>query len=185
MRDATEANQIAVKSDVIAPMYLVYLETGDDQDIYVASTPFDIEYNGNTFIGVGTLGKIGDITEGIEIQSYTLQLILSGVPTSMVNEAMETEMQGKVCKVWMGILNDDGALVSDPVLMFRGKTDTLEIEIGDTATITLKAESRLVDWERARTELYTDASQKKKWPDDRGLEFVEQSAQAEIIWGQR
>jgi len=185
MRSISDDSKTAVASDVVYPIYLVYLETGTaGEEIYLSSTPYDIEYNGNTFLGVGTLGKIGDITEGSEIQSYNLNLTLSGIPNSIIFEAFETTMQNKVCKVWMGLLNSAGVFDGNPVLMFSGKTDTMEIELGETATITLSAESRLVDWERARTSLYTDASQKKNWPSDKGFEFVEATSEAEIIWGQ-
>lgn len=184
MREIDSDNRTAVAGSNVAPAYLVHLESRT-QDLYITSLPRDINFDGNTFLGVGTFGRVGDITEGSEVQSYTLTLELSGIPTALVSEAMDADMQGKTCKVWLAAVDPEINVIGEPTLMFRGKTDTMDISIGKTATITLQAESRLVDWERARTELYTDATQKKKWPDDKGLEFVEETSQAEIIWGQR
>jgi hypothetical protein len=177
-------NKTAVSSDIVGAAYMVYLESRS-QDLYLTSLPYDVSFEGNSFIGVGSLGKIGEIKEGSDIQSYSLSMELTGIPSGMISEAMDADMQGLTCKVWLAVIASDMSIIGNPTLMFRGKTDTMEIKIGESATITLQAESRLVDWERPRTELYTDATQKKKWPDDKGLEFVDATSKVEIIWGQR
>ena len=74
-------------------------------------------------------------------------------------------------------------IVADPVLVFHGRMDVMNIEIGNTATITVTAESRLADWNRARTSRYTDEEQQRLYPGDKGLQYVAQTAEMELVWG--
>jgi len=53
----------------------------------------------------------------------------------------------------------------------------------ETATIAISIESRLIDLERARTLRFTDQSQKSRFPNDRGLEFVEDLQDKQFNWG--
>ena len=59
----------------------------------------------------------------------------------------------------------------------------MNIEAGETATISISVESRLVDWERPRVHRYTNADQQIAYPGDKGLEFVAQMVEKELVWG--
>ena len=62
--------------------------------------------------------------------------------------------------------------------------DTMGIEdTGDTANISLTAESRLIDLERSRERRYTSEDQKIDYPNDKGLEFIADLQDKEIVWG--
>jgi hypothetical protein len=62
--------------------------------------------------------------------------------------------------------------------------DTMGIEdSGDTANIGLTAESRLIDLERSRERRYTSEDQKIDYPNDKGLEFIADLQDKEIVWG--
>ena len=54
---------------------------------------------------------------------------------------------------------------------------------GDTATIKLTAESRLIDLDRSRERRFTSEDQKIEFPDDKGLEYVDDLQDKEIVWG--
>ena len=54
---------------------------------------------------------------------------------------------------------------------------------GETANISLTAESRLIDLERARERRYTSDDQKVRHPNDTGLDFVASLQEKEIAWG--
>jgi hypothetical protein len=61
--------------------------------------------------------------------------------------------------------------------------DTCDLEIGETATITLTIQNRLADWERPRLRRYTDEDQQSVYDGDLGLQFVAQMAEKTIYWG--
>lgn len=59
----------------------------------------------------------------------------------------------------------------------------MNTEVGDTATITLSAESRMVTWDRPRTRRYNNEDQQSRYPGDRGFEYVAQMVEKSLIWG--
>lgn len=121
--------------------------------------------------------------EGAELQSYAVQLTLSGIPTELVSLALVDQYQGREAKIYLGLVDDKHALTGTPLLIFRGQMDTMDIELGKNATITLTVQSRLADWERPRLRRYTNEDQQSDYPDDRGFEFVAQMAEKTIYWG--
>ena len=54
---------------------------------------------------------------------------------------------------------------------------------GDTANINVTAESRLIDLDRTRERRYTSEDQKIDFPNDKGLEFIADLQDKEIVWG--
>ena len=54
---------------------------------------------------------------------------------------------------------------------------------GQTCTISVSAESRLIDLDRTRERRYTSEDQKIDFPNDKGLEFIADLQDKEIIWG--
>jgi len=61
--------------------------------------------------------------------------------------------------------------------------DTMDVELGTTASITVAAESRLADWDRPRVRRYNAADQNISYPSDKGFEFVPQMVEKSIRWG--
>jgi hypothetical protein len=74
--------------------------------------------------------------------------------------------------------------VADPYLVFDGRMDVMTIEdAGETANISLSAESRLIDLERARVRRYTNNDQQNQFAGDTSLRFVADLQDKEIAWG--
>jgi hypothetical protein len=55
----------------------------------------------------------------------------------------------------------------------------------DTSTIELKVENKLIDLERARIARFTSGYQKSIYPNDKGLDFVEDLQDKKITWGRK
>lgn len=143
-----------------------------------------IPWNGYDWVGMGSLGNIQDVTEGSDMEARGVAMALSGIPTSLVSTALGEYYQGRDCKIWIAPLDPATQMpVADPVLIFFGRMDNMQIEIGETATINVSAESRFADWDRPRVRRFNDADQKTEYLTDRGFEFVEQMVEKEILWG--
>jgi hypothetical protein len=64
--------------------------------------------------------------------------------------------------------------------------DQMNIDDGpETSTIELKVENRLIDLERARVARYTSGYQKSVYPNDSGLDFIEDLQDKQIPWGRK
>ncbi len=139
---------------------------------------------GNSYTGVGTLGQVETIEESAELQAYGLRLGLSGVPNTLVGTALTEDYQGRAVRVFVGVLNASHALIASPVLVFAGRMDNMQITLGpETASISLNAENRLIDWDRPRVRRYNNADQQAEYTGDRGFEFVEQMVNKTLFWG--
>jgi hypothetical protein len=157
--------------------------------VRVTNAPYTFTWNGYSWIGLGALGGIDSVEEGANLEARGVALRLSGVPidgegdSENIAIALGEHYQGRDCRIWVAILNDSFSIIDSPKLLFVGRMDNMEIEIGQTATIVLKAESRLADLERPRVRRYNGADQKDVYPTDLGLDFVEQVTEMAILWG--
>jgi hypothetical protein len=181
-RDLASLTLAAGKAEVVRPVLLVRLDFASGV-VRATSAPFDIRMNGETYLGVGTLGAVSGVAEGAELQGYAIELTLSGVPPEMVALTLQDAYQGRDAQLYLGLLNDAHQLAGSPVLLFRGRMDTLDLQLGTTATLTLTVQSRLSDWERPRLLRYTHEQQQADYPDDKGFEFIAQMAEKTIVWG--
>lgn len=142
-----------------------------------------IDFNGETFLGVGDKGKVSEIEEETEVRSYGIVIELSGIPQANIAMALNEPLQGRKASLWLGFVNDDRQLVDTPLLLFKGRMDNSEGMLGDTGTVSVAVESRLADWGRPRIRLYTSASHNERWPSDKFFDFVAETVEREINWG--
>ena len=140
-------------------------------------------WNGAIWTGVGVLGRMSRIEETTELRSVSVEFELSGVPSDVLTIANGEGWQGRAAKVWFAALDDSMALVGEPLQVFSGLMDTMRLEEGKTATVSLTAESRLVDLERAPVRRYTAEDQRAEYPGDRGFDSVPMLQDMEVIWG--
>jgi hypothetical protein len=81
----------ALSSGLICPVIMVML-TFKSQTMYIWSGVGTLVYGGNSYIGVGSLGKIGDITEGVTVQAHGTVVKLSGIDKTLFAECL-TDIQ--------------------------------------------------------------------------------------------
>lgn len=182
MRILTTAAKAAF-SQLNFPMVVLVELDFVDGIVRVCNAGYTFTWNGFDWIGIGTLGSIEAISEGSALQMYGCALTLSGIPSSMISEAFSQNYQGRSAKIWLAPLTADYAFIADPVVVFAGRMDTMDIALGETATITLSVESRLTDWDRPRIRRFNDQDQQSEFPGDRGFRYVDQMVQKDLKWG--
>lgn len=143
----------------------------------------NMDWNGLTWLGVGRISSIEPIGEGMTLEARGLRFAIAGVDPANISIALGQQYQGRSCKVWYAPLNEDYSVVADPYLVFHGRMDTMDVELGATASITVSAESRLADWDRPRVRRYNSADQNIAYPSDKGFEFVPAMVEKNLRWG--
>ena len=139
-----------------------------------------------TWIGAGNLLQISEIQESSDVEATGFTISLSGQPSANIAIALASCRQGSICRIWLGALDADGALIADPVLLRRGRLDVPSIDdTGEECTISITYEDRLVDLERARERRYTTADQQIDYPEDLGFQFVPSLQDAVDVWGKQ
>lgn len=145
----------------------------------------DLAWNGFAWTGAGTLGSVSPIEETAALGAMGVTFTLSGVSPALLAIALGESYQGRLCRLWLGFFDQGWAIVADPVEVFSGRMDRVELaDEGSTATIRLAAENRLIDFERAPSpRFYTPEDQKGTYPMDKGLDFVPGLQSKVILWG--
>lgn len=143
-----------------------------------------LNWAGYNWSGLGTLAGISAIEETTEVSAKQVTVSLSGIPLENISLVLGSAKQGRGGKVWLGFLDANGNLIADPYLAFSGMLDVPVIEdAGESATISITYESRLVALERARERRYTHEDQQIDYPNDLGLAYVNAIQDAQISWG--
>jgi len=186
-RSLSSGMQAVSTADVVRPIFLVRMvfdsgETPNELNLW--SGVGDLTYDSETYTGVGDLLNISAVTETSDMQASGLNVTLTGVKSSLVVIAKDHEYQGRAITVMLGAFDASGDLVADPTVIFAGFMDTMTIsESGQTSTISIACENKLIAFERAKVRRYTAEDQKIDHPTDKGFEFVTAIVQKEIIWG--
>ena len=108
----------------------------------------------------------------------------NGLDSSLVSAALTENYQGRSAIIYLGALNADYTVVSDPYVFFKGRMDKMSIsDNGESAQIKVSLESRLIDLNRNRVRRFTDVDQQTEFAGDLGFKFVESLQEKSIDWG--
>lgn len=144
----------------------------------------DRVFMGNTFTAAGNLLGIASVQETVDLRANGIVLTLNGVNNAVLSLALSQRRQGKPVRAWIAFLDADDALLDAPYLIFDGRMDVPRISVGpETSTVSIQAESRLVDFQRPRRSRYTPEDQKTRYPGDRGFDFVPRIQSLRLMWG--
>ena len=148
------------------------------------------------YTGGGAMLGLSRIDETLEISARGAQVSLSGVPRSATDAlqlAFNENYQGRIATIKMCVLDADNprdltdittdhGSVFDTI--FTGFMDVMEIDEGaETSKITVSIESRLIKLKQPVNTRFTDQQQKRRFPNDKGLEFTTTTPLQKIRWG--
>lgn len=152
---------------------------------------YDMTWGGNPWLGMGIITNIEPIKENITLTATGLKISLTGVPSDIVSLALQEPIQGRTCRVWVGVLNKDTlALIDTPIQEYKGLLNVPLIEDDDgegvsnvhSSSVSLSVEGRLADMFRPNTRRYTDADQQKYYPNDLIFQYMPQMSEKVAIW---
>ena len=186
-RNITTAFNNAVSAQNVIPFFAVSLafNTGT---LYLWNGYGDISLTAggstNTYTGLGDAAGMSPIDEQSLIQASGANLVLNGVKSSLIATALSAQYTNRDGKIFLGMFDTSKNVIADVYTLFVGKMDVMIIrEQGDTSTIELKLENRLVALERAIERRYTDEDQKNLFSGDKGFEFVPDLQDKQLVWG--
>jgi hypothetical protein len=206
-RDLSTVTLENIEDDVVYPFFAVELLFDGDNTLrmWTGQGTLVLE-DGTEWVGLGNLLDVSAVEETSEMAVKGATLTLSGVPSEVLSLALSEPYQGRVCNIYFGtfstgaILQESGSFIllqdGSKILLesnstgfnqlFSGYMDQMNIvDAGDTATIELMVENRLIDLERARVARFTSGYQKSIYPGDLGLDFVEDLQDKDIVWGRK
>jgi hypothetical protein len=175
--------QTAATAEVVRPIVLVQCDF-DSGALNLWNGIGDLTVSGVTYVGGGTLLNISSMKESADLAANGMTVTLSGVMEPLISKARNEPYQGRELVIRLGAMDASNSVISTPVIIFSGFMDTMVIQDGaETATISVSVENRLIEFQRSRIRRYTAEDQKIDYPDDKGLEFVAEISEKEIVWG--
>lgn len=171
----------AFSDDELSPFIGVEMEF-DSGILRLWNGYIDLTIDGKAFVGSANLMAISGIEETGEIAAKGVNITLSGISTELISVALQENYQNRTARIYVGAIANDGSVASYQA--FGGRMDVMTIEEnGETATISLSAENRLIDLERPRIRRYTSEDQKSLYPGDLGLDYVNDLQDKTLDWG--
>jgi len=185
-RDLTTAMADAVAASTVRPILLFEATFSNDTGYYWTGFG-DLDWNGHTWKGVGDLIAITPADETDDVQGAGITVSAKAIQSADVAKALAELANGQAGSIRLGLLDEAGALIAEPKIVFRGRLDVGEIDDGDPENplVNLRYEHELVDLERAREWRYTSQHQEQLYSGDTGLKGVAALQDVDIIWGRR
>jgi hypothetical protein len=138
---------------------------------------------GAEFLGMGWLGQVQAVPQVSDIVATNVTLTLSGIPVELVTDAINAVRENSQATLWLGMLDQNSNVIGDPVQLFQGSLDVPTLTEGaDTCTISITAESPLIDLNRAPNRRFTDVDQQIDYPGDTGFAAVQLLQDFRIVW---
>ena len=206
-RDLSNDTIVSINENVVYPFFATELRFDGDNILRMWTGQGTLVLaDGTQWVGLGQMLNISTIEETSELAVKGATLTLSGVPSEVLSLALSEPYQGRVCNIYFGTLSQGDLLQesSSYILLqdgsrieletgekgfneiFSGYMDQMNIEeSGETSTIQLLVENKLVDLERARVARFTSGYQKSIYAGDLGLDFVEDLQDKQIPWGRK
>lgn len=182
-RDLTNDVIAQITSGHVRPCCFAFLDFEGDP-AYIWSGIGTINWNGHDWIGLGSLGSISAVPETSDTKAQNIVLTLSGIPTSLLADAISAVQQDTLVQLWFGFLNDDNTVVADPYQVFYGHLDVPTVTEGaDTSSISITCENPLVDLQRASNRRLTPDDQRIDYPTDKGFDYVASIQSWSAQWG--
>ena len=181
-RSVTAAVELALAQPNIPLLLFVELDFASGF-LRLTNAPYNFDWNGFTWLGAGNLGSVAPIEETTSREAKGASFRISGIDPLNISRALGEHYQGRPAKMWIALLSETYSVILNPVLIFTGSMDTMNIELGESASITVTAESKWVSWESPKIRRINHVDQSARYPGDKGCEFVEQMVSKELIWG--
>lgn len=179
-RGIPSAIATALAQETVSPFYAVEMNF-DSGAVRLWTGYGDRTIDGETYAGAAALLNISGVEEVSDLSAKGITVTLSGIASSVISLALQESYQGRTARVLFGVAD-----VDDFVEVFSGLMDVMTIQdSGESVTVQLTIESKLVTLQRPNIRRYTSANHKLRHPNDTFFDFVTDIADKELIWGRK
>lgn len=183
MRSVTSGFNTAIASKRVSPIFMAAIQFLSGTAYYWTGIG-SISWNGHTWVGLGKMVGVSAIPQDSAVQANNITLSVNGIPSGLIGQALTECRQNYKVSVYLGFLDNMGALIADPNKCFDGQMDVPTVQDGaDSCTISLTAENRLVALQRASNRRYTQADQAIDYASDLGFNYVPSIQTWTGLWG--
>lgn len=157
--------------------WLAYFETAGEP-LYCWSGMHPIEWDGQTYLGVGHLYSVSTIDRGDVLSFRTQQFSLNGLDPQVL-ASMDEDVHGREAKLWLAARNEYGQIIRDPLLVAQMEQDTLQREINitdGTVKLILNCFEAIPRFDKPTGRKWSHESQLERYADDTGFYYTQKIA---------
>lgn len=151
--------------------------------VYVHTGLGTIPYEGNDYLGVGSYGRIEGLEETQALVPAPVRISLSAFPSEFFNEALNSAAYGDKVTLYVAYRNDDGSLIDDPWIFYRGRIESSRVSKGSENTVHLVIQHSLSILKRKTGTRYTHEEQNRRFPGDNAFRHIEKMEDIQLLWG--
>jgi hypothetical protein len=136
-------------------------------------------------MATGTVGSVGPVAGSLEYTSSTpLNLGLWGLPEEASSIFIGTPLIGAEAKLYAVFVDTAWAPLCSPIMLNSGIVGAVNItEDAGLASIQIGVYNKMIRWNYAVCDRFTDESQQCRYPEDRGLEYTPGISDLSLPWG--
>ncbi len=155
--------------------------------VYLHNSLGSYTWGGHDWLGVGDLGSISQVEEGLDVSPYAITLTLSGLDATISGAALTEDYYLHGVTVYLGVLDTDDVLIDTPTQIWAGFMDQMNMTVGADGgdAIQLVAESELSRFNKSLNLMYTNTAQQERSSGDLFFNFLHRIEGAKINWGSR
>lgn len=168
----------ALKSESVAALVFIRIET-PSSTVRLTSASGAVTFKGEVYLPA-TFGEVSNVTEDGDMSTSGIGFSMSGLEYSLLQLASESSFLNSPVSIWAQFEGDND---TGEMLLFEGFTSGApSINFGNDCSILVTCQGKFAALNRPRSLRYTDAQQRERFPDDKGMEYAAQVSTREIIW---
>ncbi|MEQ4621232.1 hypothetical protein ABN056_08390 [Providencia vermicola] len=140
---------------------------------------------GDVYQGVGQLGAVESVKEGLSTSPTQLLLSLSGFDSKLAGEVLNERSRGRDVRLMLVAIDEDNGQPILADVIFAGQIANLSVTTGEENKIGLTVSNRFERWSIGLPDRFTDESWSKRHNGDRIFRYVAQMAERSIYWGSK
>lgn len=154
-----------------------------DDPVYAHSGLGDITWDGDTYVGIGMLGKISEHEESETLNAAPITFSLSGIDQMQLRSALDAITYGDEVDVWKAIVDDAGDLIGDPVHIYGGSVDSSNVVVGLEPVLNIIAQHAISDTVKKNGAHWTNEDHQRRYPGDEFFEYIHEVPTLRLNWG--
>jgi hypothetical protein len=162
----------SLEDEAVGTCLLVKMEHPEGT-IYAATSLAPIEWDGQTWAGLGLVTDIQGLEESSKVEVHEITFTLPGVPDNLI-AGLSASVKGHEATVWHTLLDASGRVVGEPEIITIADLDGQDYNFGEdgTATINITGYSAIMDVRDPPGLTYTPEFQREQYEDDIGLDRI-------------
>lgn len=167
------------------PLALIAAIDHPDGMVRVWSRAGTLAWNGESWLGIGALGRVTPISSSLELAIQEIAFEIRGVPATAL-QLLSDKVRGRSGELWLAAMAPRRRVVADPFYFGAAELDYQTLSIGDdlTATIRVTAYMGFYTLQKAQNLVWSREAQDRRFPDrlDSGFDLMTANTVKEIKW---